>query len=336
MHRTRATFAQGWQDSVRCFQTEYGTTSIYIQIIFTEGLPRRKEGRKAGESRYSIYLYIHTATSNQFGRSRTWGAEIVTMLAIKACQKWSTQICILKCKRSISPAVLKFSWCYRANTGHRPDCRKSQIGSTSHPLPNWSFRNGYCHASLFWVWIHSKAAPFDPSYPLLATETNVSKSNIGESSAGKPQHGMFTLFVVWALSCCQVFDSNLSKLNHPTQEQKEAADVLIINRFSCWYFLDKPVDKATIDEIIDAVARFAPSGNNSGGQSSRFQSVLRLGSALGSVKTETVGSVKTVRNVQKRWTDSGAGSMVLCRFSKTDRTVSLTFLENSGRDLGLM
>ena len=71
----------------------------------------------------------------------------------------------------------------------------------------------------------------------------MSKSNIGESS--KPQRGMFTLFVVWALSCCQD-DSNLSKLNHPTQEQKEAADALIRNRFSCRYFLDEPVDKASM------------------------------------------------------------------------------------------
>ena len=43
-----------------------------------------------------------------------------------------------------------------------------------------------------------------------------------------------------------------------------------------------------------------PALHISGGQSRRFQSVLSLGSALGSVKTETVGSVKTVRNVQKR------------------------------------
>lgn len=58
-----------------------------------------------------------------------------------------------------------------------------------------------------------------------------------------------------------VFVSNVDRLGTLTQEQKEAADALFKNRFTCRYFLDKPVDKATIDEIID-VARFAPSGNN--------------------------------------------------------------------------
>ncbi|KAJ7599892.1 nitroreductase [Mycena floridula] len=44
-------------------------------------------------------------------------------------------------------------------------------------------------------------------------------------------------------------------------EQKEYVDALFKNRFSCRFFLPKPVDKAIIDEIID-VARFSPSGNN--------------------------------------------------------------------------
>ncbi|KAJ7343147.1 nitroreductase [Mycena albidolilacea] len=41
----------------------------------------------------------------------------------------------------------------------------------------------------------------------------------------------------------------------------EITDSLMKNRFSCRYYLPKPVEKKTIEDIIDA-ARCAPSGNN--------------------------------------------------------------------------
>ncbi|KAF7363721.1 Nitroreductase [Mycena sanguinolenta] len=41
----------------------------------------------------------------------------------------------------------------------------------------------------------------------------------------------------------------------------EITDSLMKNRFSCRYYLPKPVEKKTIEEIIDA-ARHSPSGNN--------------------------------------------------------------------------
>jgi hypothetical protein len=41
----------------------------------------------------------------------------------------------------------------------------------------------------------------------------------------------------------------------------EISDSLMKNRFSCRWYLPKPVDKKIIEEIIDA-ARCSPSGNN--------------------------------------------------------------------------
>lgn len=38
-------------------------------------------------------------------------------------------------------------------------------------------------------------------------------------------------------------------------------DALMKDRFSCRYYLPKPVDKEIVNRIIDA-ARFSPSGNN--------------------------------------------------------------------------
>ncbi|KAJ7219578.1 nitroreductase [Mycena pura] len=51
-------------------------------------------------------------------------------------------------------------------------------------------------------------------------------------------------------------------VGHPNPDlEAPVSDALMKNRFSCRYYLPKPVDKKIIEEIID-VARCAPSGNN--------------------------------------------------------------------------
>jgi len=60
-------------------------------------------------------------------------------------------------------------------------------------------------------------------------------------------------------------ENTTSNLDSAAQERHsdavEISDSLMKNRFSCRYYLPKPVEKKTIEEIIDA-ARYAPSGNN--------------------------------------------------------------------------
>jgi hypothetical protein len=46
-----------------------------------------------------------------------------------------------------------------------------------------------------------------------------------------------------------------------TSKATDILNSLMKNRFSCRYYLPKPVDKSIIEEIIDA-ARYSPSGNN--------------------------------------------------------------------------
>lgn len=58
--------------------------------------------------------------------------------------------------------------------------------------------------------------------------------------------------------------STMSMPNYATQKSLDVTpivDSMMKGRFSCRYYLQKPVDKSLIDEVID-VARFAPSGNN--------------------------------------------------------------------------
>ncbi|KAJ7438503.1 nitroreductase [Mycena latifolia] len=63
----------------------------------------------------------------------------------------------------------------------------------------------------------------------------------------------------------KVPDSFVTNLDSAAQERHddavEISDSLMKNRFSCRYYLPKPVEKETIEQIIDA-ARCSPSGNN--------------------------------------------------------------------------
>ena len=53
----------------------------------------------------------------------------------------------------------------------------------------------------------------------------------------------------------------LDKEFNLTSKATDILNSLMKNRFSCRYYLPKPVDKSIIEEIIDA-ARYSPSGNN--------------------------------------------------------------------------
>jgi hypothetical protein len=54
---------------------------------------------------------------------------------------------------------------------------------------------------------------------------------------------------------------SLDKEFNFTSKATDILNSLMKNRFSCRYYLPKPVDKSIIEEIIDA-ARYSPSGNN--------------------------------------------------------------------------
>ncbi|KAJ7221037.1 Nitroreductase-like protein [Mycena haematopus] len=56
-------------------------------------------------------------------------------------------------------------------------------------------------------------------------------------------------------------DHSVPAQDRRSDDAVEITDSLMKNRFSCRYYLPKPVEKQTIEEIIDA-ARHAPSGNN--------------------------------------------------------------------------
>jgi nitroreductase len=55
--------------------------------------------------------------------------------------------------------------------------------------------------------------------------------------------------------------SSESNENYESTSKIADLDSLMKNRFSCRYYLPQPVDKSTIEQIIDA-ARYSPSGNN--------------------------------------------------------------------------
>ncbi|KAH6916166.1 nitroreductase [Coprinopsis sp. MPI-PUGE-AT-0042] len=58
-----------------------------------------------------------------------------------------------------------------------------------------------------------------------------------------------------------VEDSNTDSTDAHDIRQAFNVDALIKERFSCRFFLDREVERHTIEEIVD-IARFAPSGNN--------------------------------------------------------------------------